>query len=244
MSGGRDLLSLQAATLFVSESGRTVRLNSPNAAPGPSLYLAGCAEGWIARFGVGVDDAAAREIDGLVTQEPPVMAPGAVPRFAERYCRLIGRAEPVTPRNFGPIHLLPHGMRAAGDARIVCQHTPEGDALWARLQREGVPQAMVEGGFTDLSHFWEPWCVAMVGDEIAAIAFAARLSAGAAELGLHTMKAFRRRRLAAAVTAAWSVMPALANRTLFYSTLHDNAASKRVIAQLQLPFVGESFRLP
>lgn len=245
MSHGRDLLALQAATLFVlSDDGRILRLNSPDTVPPPSLYMSGCADGWIVRLRADVDADVANEIRALVAQEPPVTTAGQWPKFVEAYRKLLAADAPVSARQQGPIHLLPHGTHAAETgAQIVRQHTPEGDALWTRLHREGMPQAMVDDGFTDLSHFWEPWCVAIVGDEIAAIAFAARLGPQAAEIGVHTMKPYRGRRLAAAVTAGWSAMPALRERTLFYSTLGDNLASQRVIAQLDLPFLGQSFRL-
>lgn len=244
MSDARDLLALQAAALFVLDAdGRIVRLNSPDTVAPPSLYMSGCADGWIVRLRADVSAGVAAQVLALVAREPPVIAAGQWPKFTDDYRRLLGVDAPLSPRQKGPIHLLPHATRSASVARIVCQHTPEGDALWARLQRDGMPAAMVADGFTDLSHFWEPWCVAMVGDEIGAIAFAARLSPQAAEIGVHTMKPFRGRRLAAAVTAGWSTMPILRQRTLFYSTLGDNLASQRVIAQLDLPFLGQSFRL-
>jgi hypothetical protein len=39
-------------------------------------------------------------------------------------------------------------------------------------------------------------------------------------------------------------LPMLRQRTLFYSTHRDNLASQRVIAQLGLPFIGASMRIP
>jgi predicted GNAT family acetyltransferase len=98
-------------------------------------------------------------------------------------------------------------------------------------------------GFADVTHFWEPWCVALVRDSIAAIAFAARLGESGAEIGVVTLPEFRGRRLAAAVTAGWSSLPQLGERELFYSTTRDNVASQHVIARLGLPLVGVSMRL-
>jgi RimJ/RimL family protein N-acetyltransferase len=239
----RDLLALQAATLFVlSPAGRIARLNSPDSDAPPRMYLSGCAEGWTLRLRHDVDAATVAEIEGLAAQEAPVTAPGATPRFAERYRALLGGGA-LSLHNYGPIHLLPQGTVWTRDAVIVAQGTPEGDALTARIARDGMPAALVEAGFADLSHFWAPWCVALADGEIAAVAFAARLSPRAAEIGVYTLKAFRGRGFAAAATAAWSTMPVLQERTLFYSTHRDNLPSQRVIARLGLPFLGESMRL-
>ena len=162
---------------------------------------------------------------------------------AEGYREILGDSEPLTDHNFGPIHRLPHNTDWRSDAAIVAQGTPKGDALVARLAKDGMPPSLVEAGFNDLSDFWEPWCVALSGGEIASIAFAARLGPRAADIGVHTMRGFRGRGFAAAATAAWSALPILRERTLFYSTHRDNLSSRRVIARLGLPFLGESMRL-
>ena len=238
------LLALQAATMFVlSPAGRILRLNSPDEVAPPLMYLAGGKDGWIARLRHDVDDATAAAIETLASQEPPVTAPGASPRYAERYRELLGLHEPLTDRNFGPIHLLPHGTAWKSDAATVAQGTAEGRALLARLAKDGMPPSLVEAGFTSPADFWEPWCVALSGGEIASIAFAARLGPSAADVGVHTMRDFRGQGFAAAVTAAWSALPMLKERTMFYSTHRDNLSSQRVIARLGLPFLGESMRI-
>jgi predicted GNAT family acetyltransferase len=85
--------------------------------------------------------------------------------------------------------------------------------------------------------------VALAGDDIAALAFAARLGERGAEIGVVTLPQFRGRGFAAAATAAWSALPMLQDRALFYSTHRDNLSSQRVIARLGLPFLGVSMRL-
>jgi len=239
----RALLALQAATRFRLTPARRIHCeNDPELSPAPLLYMSGCEEGWIGYVREDVDETAARAFDELILREPPVRSPGASPRFAEAYREIVGASEPLTTRNHGPIHRLPRGTRWPDAANIVCHGTPEGNALRARIVRDGMPREMIEAGFTDLSHFWEPWCVALADDGIAAIAFAARKSLLAADVGVYTIEAHRGRGLAAAVTATWSTLlprqPAL-----FYSTTRDNDASRRVIAKLGLPFVGESFLL-
>jgi len=82
----------------------------------------------------------------------------------------------------------------------------------------------------------------MEGEEIAAIAIAARLGEKGAEVGVYTFSNFRGRGLAAAVTASWSAMRSLDGRALFYSTSRSNRSSQRVAARLGLRLIGASVR--
>jgi hypothetical protein len=242
VSDARALLALQAHTLFeISPRQRIVRTRDPGNAPAPRLYMAGGADGWVGYVRDTVDDARAIGISQLVRQEPPVTAPGATPRFVDQYRNILQSAL-LTEHNFGPVYRLPRGIACASDATIVRENSAEGRALVARIRRDGMPAALVDAGFADLSHFWSPWCVAAAGDQIAAIAFCARDGLMAREIGVYTLSAYRGRGLGAAVTAAWSAMHPR-HPVLFYSTHRDNRSSQRVIERLKLPFIGESFRL-
>lgn len=242
MSDPRALLALQAATLFeISQQRRMVRARDPERSAAPRFYASGGEDGWIGYVRDDVDAAAAKEVDRLIAQEPPVTAPGATARFAQDYCDILGGGT-LTPHNFGPLHRLPRGTLWPGDATIVRQQSAEGEALVERIKRHGMPPSLFDAGFVDLSHFWAPWCVAMVEDEIAAIAFCVRDGSFAREIGVYTVSDFRGRGFAAAVTAAWSTMHPR-HPVLFYSTHRDNLSSQRVIARLGLPFLGESMRI-
>jgi len=245
--GPRDalrLLEIDAATVFARDSaGRMTHENDPDRSSPPRFYFAGCEGGNLLRLSRDVGDGIAREIATLAAQEPSFSGPRSVPRFLDRYRELLAIDAPAMESSYGLIHLLPHRVPCATDATLVAQGSAQGDALLARLRRHGLSEAMIGMGFADLSHLWEPWCVALVGDAIAALAFAARLGEHGAALGLATMPAYRGRGLAAAVTAGWSALPQLQTRTLIYSTTRDNHASRRVIARLRLPYVGTSLRL-
>jgi hypothetical protein len=238
------LLEINAAASFVlTPSGRLLRQNDPDHSPAPLMHLSGCEAGNIARYRADVDDELVEAIDALVAREPPFDQLGAVPRYLDKYRELLSIDTPIADRAFGQIHVLPHDLKFEHNAQLVLQGTSAGDTLFATLTQHGLPRAMVEAGFADISHFWEPWCVAMQGDEIASIAFAARLGANGADIGVTTMPAFRGRGYAAAVTACWASLPQLRYRKLFYSTTRDNLSSQRVIARLGLPFIGVSVRL-
>ena len=70
-------------------------------------------------------------------------------------------------------------MKYEHSATIVRGDSAEGAQMLARFAEQRYPSAMSDAGFKDVSDFWEPWCIAIKGEEIAAIAFAARLGAAA-----------------------------------------------------------------
>ncbi|HEY4942686.1 MAG TPA: hypothetical protein VII56_14750 [Rhizomicrobium sp.] len=240
----RRLLKIELATAFVtSPSGRMLRKTDPDGTAAPNMILAGCADGNILLLNQTIDERTATAIEALAEQEPALDRANSMPRFAERYRELLSVSEPLSEGDFGLSFRLPNDI-AWNDAVVIVRHgTPEGDALCARLTRDGLPQSLIAMGFADLSHFWEPWCVALDGDEIASIAFAARLGDQGAALGLATMPEFRGRGLGAAATAGWSALPALKDRVLFYGTDRDNVSSQRVTERLDLEFFGSSLRL-
>lgn len=233
------LLEAQVATLFETNTeGRIVRSAGPDRAPPPRLHLAIGAEGAIVRVRDDVDERVAREIEALAAREFRVTGPQALPRFSEEYRQLLGVSETVNDHHFGVIYNLPQQTRFACDIALVSHDTADGDALIARIRRHGMPPTLVDAGFVDLSHFWEPWCVALKNDDIVSLAFAVRLGDVGAELGVNTMPGHRGRGYAAAVTAGWSALPTLQHVPLFYATHRDNHSSQRVIARLSLPFLG------
>jgi hypothetical protein len=239
MSTTHDLLEAQVATLFVTTpKGRIAYCAGPDRAPAPQLHLAIGAGGAIVRLRDDVDERVAREIQALAARELPVTKPQALPRFTEDYRQLLGVSEAVNNHHFGVIYSLPHHTRTAEVVMLVSHGTPSGDALIERIVRHGMPKPLIDAGFVDLSHFWEPWCVALEGEEIVSLAFAVRLGSRGAELGVNTLPGHRGHGFASAVTAGWSSLPALQHVPLFYATHRDNLSSQRVIARLGLPFLG------
>ena len=239
----RRLLEIELATGFVlSPSGRLLRQRDPDGSAAPKMVLAGCADGNILLLNENVDARTAQAIAALAADEPPLDKLDSVPRFADRYRELLYVDVPLSDKEFALNFHLPNNVPWISVATMVCSDTPEGDTLLARLAREGLSQSMVDMGFADATHLWQPWCAALVGDEIASIAFAARLGAQGVALGLATMPQFRGRGLGAAVTACWTALPALKDRVLFYGTDRANISSQRVTQRLGLEFLGSSFR--
>jgi hypothetical protein len=235
-----ELVALDAETAFVMRpDGRIAWENEPTPVPAPRMFLAGCALGNLLRLRHDVDPAVARQIERLIADEPPFAASDAEPSGLSRCRELLDGAE----AQFGLSFALPHGLASALDAEFVYSESAAGDRLIAHLEAEGMPDHLVGMGFGDVGEFWPPWCVARLGGEIAAIAFAARLGPRGAALGLVTFPQFRSRGLGAAVTAAWTRHPALAGRQLFYGCARENLSSRRVVERLGLRLIGPTLRL-
>src|SRR5207302_1073695 len=147
---------------------------------------------------------------------------------------------PVRDHTLGLTWSFPDHFTYIHDTPVVSSGSRAGETLLARLAQEGMPQQLAALGFSSPSEFWPPWCVALQNNEIASIAFAARLSRAAAETGVVTVPQFRGQGLAAAVTAGWAAHPALRGRALFYGTSRANVSSQRVVARLGLRFLGAS----
>jgi hypothetical protein len=239
-----QLLEIDVATTFViSPTGRIEREQDPDSSPGPRLFFAGCAAGNIAHVRHDVGDDAARRVLTGARGEPPWSDPAMLPHCLDELTALLSRDAPVRTVSPAFIYSLPDGLIWETGATIVGSDSHEGQRLLARLADEGMPPPLVDAGFLGVGDFWEPWCAALVHGEIASIAFAARLGGHGAEIGAFTVPGFRGTGLAAAVSARWSCLPALAGRALFYSTQRTNLSSQRVAARLGLRRFAASVRI-
>ncbi|VWC88753.1 GNAT family acetyltransferase [Burkholderia lata] len=237
-----DWLDIDYRTLFRLHPDRRIeRENDPDCSPGPRFWLGRCADGNLAGVRADVPPPVADELMRLTSSEPP-LADRIQPAHLERYLALLA---PVPHWNIGLVYPLPHALGFDTDARValIDGDSDAGRHLLHTLSTRGMPEGLFSMGFRRVTDLWAPWCAAVVDGEVASVAFAARLSDVGAELGLATAPAFRGRGLAAAVTAAWSRLPSLQTRTLFYSTDSDNRASRRVASRLGLTLRGTTLRV-
>lgn len=236
------LAAIELTTRFtLDDEGRILAESPPDGSAGPSMYLAGAAPNLVA-FGREAPPEIVRTATELVAGEPPLRSREDQPAQMERYLRLLAALGPVKAAA-GLSFKLPNDTPAPGSPDLVWWGTPEGAAVEAKLARDGMGPELVEMGFRETADLWAPWCAAMADGQIASLAFSARLTRSGAELGLVTLPAYRGRGLAAAATAGWSALPALANRALFYSTAKSNLASQRVAAKLGLAFIGPTWEI-
>ena len=237
------LLHIDLDTMFVmSASGRIERQNDPDCSAGPRVFLAGCPFGNLIRIRNDVDERIAVTILEVAAKEPPWRDPEVIPGSVAEIVELL--ADNPAPA-VGPhlIYRLLNGLEYEHPAAIVRGDSEEGRELLARLFDRGMPDYMVTAGFKSIADFWEPWCVALEGEEIASMCFAARLGDKGAEAGVYTFPNYRGRGLAAAVTASWASMRSLSRRALFYSTSKSNRSSQRVAARLGLRQIGASVNI-
>jgi hypothetical protein len=237
-------LAINCETKFVlTQAGRILRENDPDLSAGPRLFVAGCPVANLAYVRHDIADRTAEQILNLLAGEPPWLKPAARPLKFGEVMKLVMEQQPVASIEASLIYRLPRQRPMPGDHRFVCSGTDEGAAFLDRLQRTGLPRHLVDAGFADVSRFWPPWCIALDGGAIAAMAFAARLGARGAEVGVYTFPGWRSRGLAAAVTAKWTCHPEIASRELFYSATAANVSSQRVAARLGLHHFATGLRI-
>ena len=240
-----DLITLQAATLFVlNAGGRIDRTNDPDNSTGPRLYMAGCRAGNIAHLRQDIEEETARAINDLIATEPPLVDPDAPPVHLDQYVDLLETDSPVRIGSPGLNYAFPPKFKYEHAAELVWSDTPEGDHLLSEVTgMNAMPEALAAVGFRSEADFWPPWCVALQDGEIASICISARLGPKAAEAGVTTIPAQRGRGLGATAVASWATHPALRGRTPFYSTQLDNVSSQRVAARLGLRYLGASLSI-
>ena len=245
MTSDAELLAIQFRTAFVFERlGRISTTNDPDRSPAPRFALFGCTSGNVYGVRADVTDGVAAQLMGFAALEPPFVDQSGASRHLDRYSELLSRDALVAKRRLGVTYVLPHDIAYQHDVRLICSDSVEGQGLHATLGAQGIPAGLAEMGFADVTEFWDPWCVALQhGEEVASVAFAARLSETGAYLGLATSPGLRGRGYAAAATAGWTRLPALRSRALFYSTDQTNISSQRVVARLGLRFLGASLEL-
>ncbi|HLI65278.1 MAG TPA: GNAT family N-acetyltransferase [Caulobacteraceae bacterium] len=238
-----ELLALEMETcLVMTATGRFARENSPDENHiGPRVAVWGCGEGVVGGVRADVDEALAHRVFDFIATAPPWTVTSRLPPWIGALAALVGVRRAAL--GGGPAYILPNDAPRSPGVRIVQSGGDEAEAMLARFAAEGMPPALAEAGYVDTDELWPPWCAAMVGDEVAALCCAARLGARGAEAGLYTFPAFRGQGLGAAVTAAWSAHPALADKTLFYSTAFTNRSSQRVTQRLGLRQIGASARI-
>ncbi|MBN3800426.1 GNAT family N-acetyltransferase [Burkholderia sp. Ac-20392] len=242
MPDANDWLDIDYRTLFRLHPNRRIEHeNDPECSPAPRFWLGRCADGNLAGIRADVPTPIADELARVADSEPPI-ADRMQPAHLERYLALLA---PVPHWNIGLVYPLPHALGFDTDPRValIDGDSDAGRRLLHALSTHGMPEGLFSMGFRRVADLWAPWCAAVVDGEVASVAFAARLSEVGAELGLATAPAFRGRGLAAAVTTAWSRLPSLQTRTLFYSTGSDNRASQRVASRLGLTLRGTTLRV-
>jgi GNAT acetyltransferase len=223
------LLRLEIETGWVTDpDGRLVRSRTPEWRPVPLLTVGAGAGGlcWALSSEVPAPLAAALA-DALAATAPPDATPavGWAPGTAGALVDLLAGVGALAAPARGPAYLVPAGRRGPERPDLVAG---------GRGDEERLRGVMPEHDRTTLA---EPWTVALVDGRVAAVCETARSAPTSVEAGVWTYQPYRRRGLAAVVTAAWACQ--VEGRTAFYSTSEDNLASQGVARRLGLRPLGQ-----
>lgn len=225
-----DLMDWHARTLFRHDAaGRLTAINEGDEQPAPRLWVGRTTEGALWRFRHDLPSALTRELDELLTAEPPATDPRAPLRCEARLRALLAAHAPIANVWQGPIWYCPEGLVAGA-----------------------VEAVRVNDGATLRAHFphtanaidaLQPCCAVFADGVAVAVCRSARTSAMAAEAGVDTLSAFRGRGYAAATVAAWAAAVREMGRLPLYSTSWDNLASRGVARKLGLVSYGATLAL-
>ena len=206
---------LQLATLYESDAGRLTTTRDPAKQPAPMFVLvrSTAASAW--GIGAGVPDALAEELAALARDEPPLRDLHDLPKHVDRY-RALGTTE-----SFGPAFEFPDVIATPSEI-LLLEHERALDVNF----RGWVPGEIAAG--------CGPVMGIVVDDHPVSICYCARRSDVAAEAGVDTAPAYRRRGYATRVTAAWALTIRGSGRIPLYSTSWTNTASLAVARKLGL----------
>jgi hypothetical protein len=194
-----QLLELHRGTAFrFDERGRMTIESAPDRSRGQRFLFAGCRDGNLGVIRDDVPDSVADELERCLSQEPPLSAADAAPRHLHDYVNLLGGAA-----SLGLLWVFSGPLEHRRGAHLVWSGSTEANDLLCRFDQV-MPPLLAEVGFHAPSDLWEPWCVALVGGQIASVADTVRTGVDGAEVGVDTDPTYRGLGLGAAATAGWS----------------------------------------
>lgn len=213
-------LYLETGFLF-DEENRILSTREPGGGTrGPLFTLVrgpgACA--WAVR--VDVPDAIAKEIGELARDEPPGVDFAEPPAHAARYIALLQSGNSLS-QSGGPTFVFPDEVAE-----------PDGVTFVEDERQLGVHfSGWVEG---EIAAGRSPVAAVVQGGAPVSVCFCARRSDDAAEAGVETAEASRRRGFARSATAAWALAVRRSGRVPLYSTSWSNRASLGLARKLEL----------
>ena len=229
MLSSSELMRIHLDALFSRDSrGRLLRVNVPDGADAPRLFLGRTDAAPLCVVRHDVADELAAAFGALSEREPSGFDAGPAPARLEPYLEVLATHQPVERVWAGPAYHFPEPPA-----------TPEGTvAVTSKNVSLLIP----------LLEAWRPDAVAGVpcaaslhGGRAVSICCSVRVSGEAHEAGVETHPEYRGRGHAARAAAAWAAMVAARRRIALYSTSWDNEASRRLAQKLGLRQFGSDF---
>jgi len=207
---------LQLNTLFERDSeGRILHTREPNPSTGSLFALVRSRTECAWAVHRDVPDNVADQLDALARTEPPAKELADEPVHAARYHALAGGRIDA-----GPVFTIPADIATQDDIAAVT------DLSQLEKHFHGWAPNEIAG--------CSPILAVMKDGHAVSVCFCARRSELAAEAGLETAAAFRRRGFGGRVTAAWARAIQASERLPIYSTSWSNTASRAVARKLGL----------
>lgn len=224
-------MRLHVDALFIRDgSGRLKHLNVPLWPPAPLVYFGRVAGSVVCHYRRDLPDDLCGELTtlagtsttGIRSPEPPAFV-GAVRDLLETHVA-VGDAWA------GLAYRFPEKFPASGDCIVVDRSN----------------SSLLVGTFDDYIpelELVQPCVVLLVDGRPVTICHSSRQSPSAAEAGIETLPAYRRRGLGAQAVAKWASLVRESGRTPLYSTSWENTASQGLARSLGLTQYGTDLHL-
>ena len=208
---------LQLETLFLRDTGgQILSTREPQPTSGPAFVLIRSRDEVAWATHASLPDHQATVIAEFACRETPVAEWDAPPIYADRYRSIIGGKV-----EGGPAFYFPSSLVGGSDVVEV------NDESVLQMHFKGWVAGEIEAGAA-------PMMAVYADASPASLCFCARRSDVAAEAGVETALAFRRRGYAGRVVSAWAGAVRASGRVPLYSTSWTNLPSRALAAKLRL----------
>lgn len=190
--------------------------------PAPRFALVRTSDGPLCRVRADIPDDLAEALIAVALAEPPMRRPDDPPTCDPEVTRLLS---PIERTGGGPFYAFP---AVIGPDVSVTEITP--------TTRHLVPSEL--GGPEDLPDHEFPCFAVVVDGRAVSVCRTARLVERAAQAGVNTIEAYRRKGYASRVVVAWGRTIRKMRREPIYSTWYENDASRALARSAGLTLVG------
>lgn len=224
-------MRLHIEALFTHDTdGNLDRVNEPNGAPAPRLFVGRTVEGVVRRFRHDIGADLRRELDTALHDDHLERYTLDSRIDPSRYQAILGRIAPVQRTWEGPAFLFSDEIPASGEAIRL---THDNAQLLRAYLESWLPDAGMSG----------PTYALVVDSHAVAVCASVRHTAMADEAGVETAPAFRRRGFAGQVVSAWAREVRNEGRIPIYSTSWENEASRALARKLGLAHFGSDLHI-
>jgi hypothetical protein len=224
-------MRLHVDVLFIRDgSGHLKHLNVPSRPPPPLVYIGRVAGSVVCHYRQDLPDDLCGELNMLAGTSMTDIRSREPAAFVGAVRGLLKTHVAVGDVWAGPAYRFPEKFPAGGDCIVVDRSN----------------SSLLVGTFDDYIpelELVQPCVVLLVDGRPVTICHSSRLSPNAAEAGIETLPAYRRRGLGAQAVVKWASLVREFGRTPLYSTSWENTASQGLAKNLRLVQYGTDLHL-